>query len=68
MQSASKNIEKILELAQKEGVITSENKLLRSSLSKMYSKSTMHKQVENVVCKIISEFENIGVGKEAKKR
>lgn len=65
MQSTTKNIDKLLNLAQREGVISGENKLLKSTMAKMFSKSTMHKQVESVVCKMIAEFENVSKNKEA---
>ena len=57
MQSSNKNIERILNQAKSDGLILGDNKLLQSALTKMYSKSTMHKQVENVVCRLIANFE-----------
>lgn len=65
MQNASKNIDRILQFAKKEKLILSDSPMLKSALTKMYSKSTMHKQVENVVCKLIAEFENISHRSEA---
>ncbi|MFA8341695.1 MAG: hypothetical protein ACEPO8_01870 [Rhodothermaceae bacterium] len=66
MQSVNQNIDKLLNLANRSGVISGENKLLKSTLSKMFAKSTMHKQVENVVCKMIAEFETVSTEKEIK--
>ena len=57
MHSANKNIERIINQAKTDGLVLGENKLLETALTKMYSKSTMHKQVENVVCRLIANFE-----------
>ena len=57
MHSSNKNVERIINQAKADGLVLGENKLLESALIKMYSKSTMHKQVENVVCRLIANFE-----------
>jgi len=65
MQTTNQNIDKLITMATRTGVISGESKLLKSTLSKMFSRSTMHKQVENVVCKMIAEFETINSDKES---